>query len=121
MVSLILAAGYGTRLYPLSLDKPKPLFEVGDRCIIDYIIEKIEVLSPKKIFVVCNNKFYGRFVSWKKKRGNNISIVNDMTSTHEERLGAVGDIYYFLQEVNIDDDLLIIGGIIFLTGDWVVL
>ena len=89
MVTLILAAGYATRLYPLSLDTPKPLFEVGGKRIIDYILEKVAPLPNEAVYVVTNNKFYNQFVEWKVARPEgNLSIVNDGTNTKEERLGV---------------------------------
>ena len=66
MVVIILAAGYATRLYPLTKDRPKALLEIGDKTILDYIMEKLGAINGiTKIVVVCNNKFYGHFDGWR--------------------------------------------------------
>jgi glucose-1-phosphate thymidylyltransferase len=113
MKVIILAAGYATRLYPLTLDTPKPLLQVGGKAILEHILEKIkEIKSVSKIFVVTNDKFYDHFRKWKKEFTFSvpISILNDGTKTNEDRLGAVGDIDFVLQKENIDEDTLIIAG-----------
>ncbi|MEM3126633.1 MAG: nucleotidyltransferase family protein [Candidatus Woesearchaeota archaeon] len=113
MKCIILCAGYSTRLYPLTLNKPKQLLEVGDKLMIDYIVEKVnELKTVDEIIVVSNNKFYEQFDDWRKNVSSNkkITIVNDGTNSNEERLGAVGDIHFAVDKLNINDDLLVIGG-----------
>ena len=67
MKALILAAGYATRLYPLTKDRPKPLLLVGKRTIVDYLIQKLEqVPEIDTIYIVTNDKFYGIFNEWQK-------------------------------------------------------
>ena len=113
MKAIILAAGYATRLYPLTLNKPKPLLEVAAKPIIEHILFKIEKIKEiNNIFIVTNNKFYAKFASWlavyesKKK----IKIINDKTSSNEDRLGAVGDIKFVLEQEKLNDDVMIIAG-----------
>jgi glucose-1-phosphate thymidylyltransferase len=114
MKALILAAGYGTRLYPLTKNQPKPLLKIGSKLMIEHIIDKInEVKEITDILIITNDKFYPNFVDWSKKfkqTEKNIAILNDKTKTNEERLGAVGDIYFAIKETKIDDDILVIGG-----------
>lgn len=116
MKALILAAGYGTRLYPLTKKYPKALLPVGMRPLIDYIIEKLSgIKSINEVIVVTNDKFYSNFVSWEKKsklkiRGLRLKVLNDGTRTEKARLGAIGDIYFALERENIKEDTLIIGG-----------
>jgi glucose-1-phosphate thymidylyltransferase len=114
MKALILAAGYATRLYPLTKDMPKPLLDVAGKPIIDYIIDKIKaVQAVNEVVVVSNNKFYGHFNEWishKPQDRLKYRIVNDGSNTVEDRLGAVGDINLSIQECSIDDDLLIVAG-----------
>ena len=111
MKALILAAGYATRLHPLTLNKPKPLLEVGGKPIVEYILSKIEeVKNVDEVFVVTNNKFYNHFEKWKKNYGGNIKIINDMTNNNEDRLGAVGDISFVVKKEKIEDDLMVIAG-----------
>lgn len=113
MKALILAAGYATRLYPLTQNKAKPLLEVQGKPIIDYIIEKLENCSDiGEIFVVTNNRFYQDFCQWKKTVAcaKPITIVNDETRENGTRLGAVGDIAFVLKKHAIRDDILVIAG-----------
>ena len=119
MKALILAAGYGTRLATVIKDTPKPLIPVGNRPLIDYVVDKlqdIKVLS--EIVVVSNNKFTPHFQQWAASRkGLPIRIVNDGTNTPEERLGSVGDIRFVWQRESSLDDWLIIGGDNLFDGD----
>ncbi|MFA5118302.1 MAG: nucleotidyltransferase family protein [Candidatus Omnitrophota bacterium] len=114
MKALILAAGYATRLYPLTKDMPKPLLDVAGKPIIDYIIDKIKaVQAVNEVVIVSNNKFYGHFNEWISRKPQDrlkYRIVNDGSNTVEDRLGAVGDINLSIQECSIDDDLLIVAG-----------
>ena len=113
MKSLILAAGYGTRLYPLVKDTPKALLEVNKKTLINHILDKIKTLDGlSEVIVVTNDKFYIHFEQWaQKQKGfpHRIHIVNDGTQTNEDRLGSIGDIDFVLKQENISDDLLIIG------------
>lgn len=111
MKCMILAAGYATRLYPLTENFPKPLLEVGGRTILDRLLDDIVPLDAADGFVVISNhKFAAHFEKWAKKKNFSIRIVDDGTSTNETRLGAVRDIQFALEETEIDDDLLIMAG-----------
>lgn len=110
MTALILAAGYGTRLYPLTLNIPKTLLEIGNKYLIDFLIEKVSSLGIEGICVVTNDKFYKDFLQWKKKYSFTINLLNDGTSCVEDRLGAIGDIEFSVDRLSIKDDLLVIGG-----------
>jgi glucose-1-phosphate thymidylyltransferase len=113
MKALILAAGYATRLYPLTKLYPKPLLEVKGRPIINYIIDKLESVSDiDEIYIVTNSKFIRIFNKWLKsvKSGKKITLVNDLTKNNQDRLGAIGDINFAVNKKKIRDDLLIIGG-----------
>ena len=112
MKAIILAAGYATRLYPLTQNKAKPLLKVGGKAIIDRILDKIyQVPDIKEIVVVTNDKFYLDFINWSKdKKDSRLIILNDSTKTNEDRLGAIGDIYFVIKEKKINDDLLVIAG-----------
>lgn len=107
MKAIILAAGYATRLYPLTENTPKPLLPVQGKPIIDWIIDKLHAVGIQDIYVVTNNKFYTHFQDW--SNGKYI-IVNDGTLNNETRLGAIGDIDYVIKTQHIDDDLLVIAG-----------
>ena len=112
MKALILAAGYGTRLASVIKDIPKPLIPVGNRPLIDYVVDKLaDIKSLSEIVVVSNNKFTPHFQKWAASRsGLKIRIVNDTTNTPEERLGSVGDIRFVWQKESSLQDWLIIGG-----------
>lgn len=113
MKCIILAAGYATRLYPLTKNFPKPLLDVNGKTIIDWLIDDIE-LSNKvdEYIVISNHKFYDNFLSWRKNKDikEKITILDDGTSSNETRLGAVTDINYAINKLNLDDDLLVIAG-----------
>lgn len=111
MKTLILAAGYATRLYPLTENFPKPLLKVRDRSILDWLIDDIDGsgLSDEYI-VVSNHKFAPHFQSWAEGHRQKITVVDDGTSTNETRLGAVCDIQFAIDRLKVDDDLLVIAG-----------
>ena len=113
MKAIILAAGYATRLYPLTLNTPKPLLEVGKKKMMEHIIHKLEELDEiDEIHVVTNDKFYQHFLDWRKGFSctRNIVIHNDGTKTNEDRLGAMGDMHFVIKNANINDDVIIVGG-----------
>ncbi len=113
MKALILAAGYATRLYPLTKDFPKPLLKIKNKPIIDYILGKItSIREINEIFVVTNSKFFPVFKTWsrKVKARRKITLINDLTKSNEDRLGAMGDIGFVLDKKHIKEDLLIVGG-----------
>ncbi|MBL7157424.1 MAG: nucleotidyltransferase family protein [Candidatus Omnitrophica bacterium] len=112
MTTIILAAGYGTRLYPLTLNKPKALLEVGGKTILERIVENIELIKEcTKICIVTNEKFHKSFEDWGKTRAfsTEIEVINDGTKTNETRLGAIADINLVVERKNIKDDLFILG------------
>jgi glucose-1-phosphate thymidylyltransferase len=113
MKALILAAGYATRLYPLTRQYPKPLLEVNKKPIIDYIIDQLNDLKQvDEIIVVSNDRFISKFGKWAKtaKTNKKITLVNDLTKNNQSRLGAIGDINFVLSRKRISDDILVIGG-----------
>ncbi len=115
MKVLVLAAGYGTRLYPLTKNTPKVLLSVKGKPVIKHIIEKLENHENiTDIYVVTNNKFFPNLEKWKNnldsKIKNTISIINDNTYSEKDKLGTVGDINYVLQRESIKASLLIILG-----------
>jgi glucose-1-phosphate thymidylyltransferase len=113
MKALILSAGYATRLYPLTENQPKPLLKVGDKPIIEHLVEKLNQNKEiDEIFIVTNAKFYQNFVDWRNTLAfkNKITLVNDGTQTKEDRLGAIGDIHFTIKNQNVNQDLLVFGG-----------
>ncbi len=113
MKCILLCAGYATRLYPLTENFPKPLLKVGGRALLDYILDEVNTIDEvDKIFVITNNKYAHHFEEWATGKNNikPIEVINDMTLSNDDRLGAIGDISYTIEQGNIDDDLLIIAG-----------
>jgi glucose-1-phosphate thymidylyltransferase len=109
MKVIILAGGYATRMHPLTLDISKPLLPVGNKVMIDWIIDKVnEIPSVDEIAVITNEKFYNDYVKWKQDKPN-ITILNDKTTCNENRLGMFGDIVFGLKKIN-SDNILIING-----------
>lgn len=113
MKAIILAAGYATRLYPLTLNTPKALLPICGKAILDYIVEEIETIDAiDSLIVVSNEKFYKNFSDWKdaSKSRLDITVLNDRTTDDTNKLGAVGDIKFAIDALGIDDDLLIMAG-----------
>ena len=111
MKCLILAAGYATRLYPLTENFPKPLLKVKDKTILDWLIEDIDTAKlVDEYIVISNDKFYNHFFTWSKTKKQRIVVLNDKTTCNENRLGAVKDIEFAIDSLNLDDDLLVIAG-----------
>lgn len=112
MKVLILAAGYGTRLYPYTRNFPKPLLEINGKPIIGYLVDKLRgIRSVTEIIVVTNARFYGNYVSWKKgvKGTAKITIVDDGTRSPEDKLGAIGDMDFVFRRRD-PSDYLVLGG-----------
>ncbi len=113
MKTLLLAAGYGTRLYPLTKDTPKPLLQVGDQPMLDHICDKLEGVDElDEVLVVTNDKFYPSFLDWKdeQQRPWPISVLNDGTTEDGEKRGAIGDVHFAVREREIADDLMVLAG-----------
>ena len=109
MTSIILAAGYATRMYPLTLNYPKPLLEVGGKKIIDWLIEDLEKAGVERTVVVSNHKFISQFQAWAEGR-ENIIVLDDGSEDNDHRLGAVKDIEFAIEKANIDDDIVVLAG-----------
>jgi glucose-1-phosphate thymidylyltransferase len=104
MKALILAAGYATRLRPLTDSIPKQLLPVGGRPMVDWILDRIAETSADEVHLVTNARFAADFEGWSVNK--DVHIHNDGTTSNEDRLGAIGDVQF----VGLDDDLLVIAG-----------
>ena len=109
MKCIILAAGYATRLYPLTKNHPKPLLDVGGKPILDWLVEDIGS-AVDEFVVVTNHKFSQIFMDWSQKRPERIRIIDDGTVTNEGRLGAVKDIQLAVTCIKEDCDYLVMAG-----------
>ena len=116
MKVIILAAGYATRLYPLTLTQPKPLLPVAGKPMIEYVLDNLAPIEGiDHIYVVTNAKFAGHFERWSvdyraDKAELNITIVNDRSTDDTNKLGAIGDIHFVLQSQNVTDDIIVVAG-----------
>ena len=111
MKCLILAAGYATRLYPLTENFPKPLLKVQDKTILDWLVDDIDTLvEVDEYVVISNHRFAHHFEEWAATKPMKITVVDDGTSTNETRLGAVKDIQFAIDQLGLDDEMLVIAG-----------
>lgn len=111
MKCIILAAGYATRLYPLTKNFPKPLLKVGEKTILDWLLYDIETSGKvDEYIVISNHKFFDHFKKWADNTTLSITVLDDGTSSNETRLGAVCDIEFAIEKLGLDDDILIIAG-----------
>ena len=111
MKCLILAAGYATRLYPLTENFPKPLLKVGEKTILDWLVDDLDTAGTiDEYVVISNHRYAGHFADWAKTKSQKITVVDDGTSTNETRLGAVKDIQFAIDKLKLDDDMLVIAG-----------
>lgn len=109
MTGIILAAGYATRMYPLTLNFPKPLLEVGGKKIIDHLLEDGERSGIERFIVVSNHKFISLFREWAEGK-DNVMVLDDGSADNEHRIGAVKDIEFAIEKAGINDDTLILAG-----------
>ena len=110
MKLLILAAGYATRLYPLTLETPKPLLPVGGRPMVENVLEAALPLGADEIYVITNSKFAGGFREWAAGQDRDVHVIDDGTTSDEDKLGAIGDMELALEQEGIDDDLVVVAG-----------
>jgi len=110
MKALILAAGYATRLYPLTQNFPKPLLEIGGKSILDRLLEDLDRISEIDQRIVVTNSTFAPIFRKGLVGRKDILIVDDGTTTNENRLGAVKDILFVLDSLHIEDDLLVLAG-----------
>lgn len=106
MKTIILAAGYATRLYPLTKNFPKSLLTINNKTILDYLIDNISQQSDEFI-LVSNHKFINYFIDWANTRKENIQLIDDGTVSNETRLGAIKDIQLAVSDKNIEDDIFV--------------
>lgn len=108
-------------MYPLTKDRPKPLLEVAGKMILDYITEKMDREKEiDEIIIVTNDKFTGHSEEWANEAdySNKLTLVNDGTLTNETRLGAIGNIQYVIEQLDIHDDLMVLAGDNLFEFDW---
>ncbi len=114
---LILAAGYATRLYPLTLDRPKPLLPVAGKPMLEWVLDNMAPISGiEKVYVVTNAKFARHFEEWSAEYGKghpklSFEIVNDQSTNDADKLGAIGDMNLVIQRYGLErNDLVVVAG-----------
>ena len=107
MKCLILASGFGTRLYPLTLNRAKALLPYKGKSMINHIVDKIP--SGIEILVNVNMKFEQDFREWGRNQGRDITICVENVRSDDEKLGAIGSLNYWIKQKNINEDLLLFG------------
>ncbi len=116
MKLIILAAGYATRLYPLTLNQPKPLLPVAGKPMLEHVIDNLSTVEGiDHAYIVTNAKFAGHFARWAEsyKRPNlrfGFTIVNDQSTDDSNKLGAIGDMHLVITKHEIEDDVMVVGG-----------
>jgi glucose-1-phosphate thymidylyltransferase len=116
MKLIILAAGYATRLYPLTLTQPKPLLEVAGKPMIDHVLDNLAAIDHiDQAYIVTNAKFAGHFQRWADKYHSpqaafGLTIVNDGCTDDSNKLGAIGDLHLVLTQHRIDEDVIVVAG-----------
>ncbi len=109
MKCLLLAAGYATRLYPLTKNFPKSLLEVKGKTILDWLVDDLDKCGKiDEYIVISNHKFYNSFCDWAKTKSLNIKVVDDGTLSNETRLGAVKDVEFAMNKTCVCDDVLVL-------------
>lgn len=116
MKVLILAAGYATRLHPLTLTKAKPLLPVAGKPMIDYVMDNLlPIGGVDRVYVVTNAKFAAQFEQWARQyraagAAVEFTVVNDGSTDDANKLGAIGDLHLVIDRERIDDDLVVVAG-----------
>lgn len=117
MKVLILAAGYATRLYPLTLTQPKPLLPVAGKPMVDHVLDNLATIAGiDRVYVVTNAKFAGHFERWAeayraaKSPTLEFTVINDGSTDDTNKLGAIGDLNLVLEREKVDDDLIVVAG-----------
>ncbi len=121
MKAIILAAGYATRLYPITRDVPKALLEIGGRPMLDWFFDNMAASGRfDGAYLVSNSRYYPAFLDWAEKAAVRhpelpVKVLDDGTGNEQERLGAVGDIAFAIEKAKIDDDIMVAASDNFIT------
>ena len=119
MKNIVIAAGYATRLGELTKNFPKPLLRIGESTILGRMLDDIDRIPEiDEHIIITNHRFAPIFDEWVERRsldnarndrkGKPITIVDDGTETNETRLGAVCDLLFAMEKLDIDEDMLVV-------------
>ncbi len=113
MIAIVLAAGYGTRLYPLTENKPKALLPIGGKPILEHLREKLTSpqVGVREVLLVSNHRFAESFRQWAGSSRSSIpwDVLDDGTTSDENRLGSMGDLAFAIRSRSIDEEVLVLG------------
>ncbi len=113
MVAIVLAAGYGTRLYPLTENTPKALLPLGNSTILGHLEKKLAApgIGIRKVILVSNHRFADKFRAWAAQPGHSLAwtVLDDGSTSDENRLGSMGDLAFAIKAEKVEDDLLVLG------------
>jgi glucose-1-phosphate thymidylyltransferase len=109
---VVLAAGYATRLYPLTLDRPKALLSVGGKPMLEHVLAALAPIDEiDGVYLVTNSKFAGHFRAWAERyEGPRVTVVDDGTTSDETKLGAIGDLDLVVRSEHVDEDVIVVAG-----------
>ena len=112
MQAIVLAAGYATRLFPLTKNFPKALLEVGTRPMLTRLVDQLfEIHDIQGVHVITNHAYYSHFENWQKQYGSDaVHIYDDGTTFDGNKLGAIGDLKFVIEKAQIDDDIIVVAG-----------
>ena len=116
MKLIVLAAGYATRLYPLTLNQPKPLLDVAGKPMLEHVLDNLAPVDEiDHVYIVTNGKFAGHFERWAetygaRRAGPAFTVVNDHSTDDSNKLGAIGDLRLVLTRESIEDDIVVVAG-----------
>lgn len=111
MDCILLAAGYATRLYPLTENMPKALLQMGSKTILDHVMDKLEEIPEiNRVFIVTNHRFAAQFSDWARgyAGAKPVKVLDDGTTSNDNRLGAIGDMKYVIDRENITEDIFVL-------------
>src|SRR4030095_12670111 len=116
MKLIVLAAGYATRLYPLTLNQPKPLLPVAGKPMMEHVLDNLMPIDDvDEIYIVTNAKFAGHFERWASEyqtgeKVRPIQTIDDKSTDDSKQLGAIGDMNLVIEQANLNDDIIVVGG-----------
>jgi glucose-1-phosphate thymidylyltransferase len=116
MKLIVLGAGYATRLYPLTLNQPKPLLDVAGKPMLEHVLDNLTPIEEiDQVIVVTNAKFAGHFERWaegyhSRGAGARVTVINDQSTDDSNKLGAIGDLNLVLERAGIEDDVIVVAG-----------